>query len=157
MRRQGNFLANIIAYCLIVGFGIFRASWHTHAVEAPRLPGQDYSYTLKGWVSAIEKSGRSERYVIDVLSIENKPKNETPKRVRVRVTKAADPPIGAGDTIKWRVSMSAPPGPAVPGGYDPGQAAFYKSIGGFGFGYGCLLYTSPSPRDRQKSRMPSSA
>ena len=22
---------------------------------------------------------------------------------------------------------------------------------------GCLLYTSPSPRDRQKSRMPSSA
>ena len=28
----------------------------------------------------------------------------------------------------------------------------------FGDGtYGCLLYTSPSPRDRQKSRMPSSA
>ena len=24
-------------------------------------------------------------------------------------------------------------------------------------GQGCLLYTSPSPRDRQKSRMPSSA
>ena len=24
-------------------------------------------------------------------------------------------------------------------------------------GNGCLLYTSPSPRDRQKSRMPSSA
>ena len=23
--------------------------------------------------------------------------------------------------------------------------------------YNCLLYTSPSPRDRQKSRMPSSA
>ena len=26
-----------------------------------------------------------------------------------------------------------------------------------GTGEGCLLYTSPSPRDRQKSRMPSSA
>ena len=26
-----------------------------------------------------------------------------------------------------------------------------------GICYGCLLYTSPSPRDRQKSRMPSSA
>ena len=26
-----------------------------------------------------------------------------------------------------------------------------------GWSYGCLLYTSPSPRDRQKSRMPSSA
>ena len=27
----------------------------------------------------------------------------------------------------------------------------------FGENYACLLYTSPSPRDRQKSRMPSSA
>ena len=27
----------------------------------------------------------------------------------------------------------------------------------FALDYGCLLYTSPSPRDRQKSRMPSSA
>ena len=26
-----------------------------------------------------------------------------------------------------------------------------------GCNYACLLYTSPSPRDRQKSRMPSSA
>ena len=26
-----------------------------------------------------------------------------------------------------------------------------------GLAYACLLYTSPSPRDRQKSRMPSSA
>ena len=28
---------------------------------------------------------------------------------------------------------------------------------GYTMVYGCLLYTSPSPRDRQKSRMPSSA
>ena len=28
---------------------------------------------------------------------------------------------------------------------------------GLGEELGCLLYTSPSPRDRQKSRMPSSA
>ena len=30
-------------------------------------------------------------------------------------------------------------------------------LGEFGRGQICLLYTSPSPRDRQKSRMPSSA
>ena len=34
----------------------------------------------------------------------------------------------------------------------------YESLpGNFGWPYFCLLYTSPSPRDRQKSRMPSSA
>ena len=45
------------------------------------------------------------------------------------------------------------------------QNAFYTLQGGFDRGtqnieddqHGCLLYTSPSPRDRQKSRMPSSA
>ena len=30
-------------------------------------------------------------------------------------------------------------------------------LGGVEVGNPCLLYTSPSPRDRQKSRMPSSA
>ena len=31
------------------------------------------------------------------------------------------------------------------------------SFGEYGLQSTCLLYTSPSPRDRQKSRMPSSA
>ena len=34
-----------------------------------------------------------------------------------------------------------------------GQVAYLDSLGYMD----CLLYTSPSPRDRQKSRMPSSA
>ena len=33
----------------------------------------------------------------------------------------------------------------------------YPIEGSIDFPYTCLLYTSPSPRDRQKSRMPSSA
>ena len=37
------------------------------------------------------------------------------------------------------------------------QKKCLKSIYGFKKTYDCLLYTSPSPRDRQKSRMPSSA
>ena len=32
-----------------------------------------------------------------------------------------------------------------------------EAVKRLGLGYDCLLYTSPSPRDRQKSRMPSSA
>ena len=39
-------------------------------------------------------------------------------------------------------------------------ARFLKATERKGFGdnlFSCLLYTSPSPRDRQKSRMPSSA
>ena len=35
--------------------------------------------------------------------------------------------------------------------------ARYKRMTGFTVFYPCLLYTSPSPRDRTRSRMPSSA
>ena len=39
-----------------------------------------------------------------------------------------------------------------------GVLSLYYTIDGVTYGPGhCLLYTSPSPRDRQKSRMPSSA
>ena len=34
---------------------------------------------------------------------------------------------------------------------------FILPVENIGVWRGCLLYTSPSPRDRQKSRMPSSA
>ena len=37
------------------------------------------------------------------------------------------------------------------------NAGFVLSTGEIHALMGCLLYTSPSPRDRQKSRMPSSA
>ena len=36
------------------------------------------------------------------------------------------------------------------------ETDFGYSFGG-GYDFGCLLYTSPSPRDRTRSRMPSSA
>ena len=48
-------------------------------------------------------------------------------------------------------------------GNDPTLESSVRELGrligesGSALVYGCLLYTSPSPRDRQKSRMPSSA
>ena len=42
-------------------------------------------------------------------------------------------------------------------GYDCDSLAYEPVTGFADFFLSCLLYTSPSPRDRQKSRMPSSA
>ena len=39
----------------------------------------------------------------------------------------------------------------------PRTAPQGNRFGAYGMLLACLLYTSPSPRDRQKSRMPSSA
>ena len=40
---------------------------------------------------------------------------------------------------------------------DPGSADHSLSSQNYRIYYGCLLYTSPSPRDKRQSRMPSSA
>ena len=53
----------------------------------------------------------------------------------------------------FRLGISGVPG--------VGKSTFIEALGLFliaqGHRVACLLYTSPSPRDRQKSRMPSSA
>lgn len=136
MSRADLWGRQLMWLALLVALGFGRAVWHTAAAETPRLPVQEYTYRVQGWVSAIEKSGRSERYVIEVTEIERLNPDKTPRRVRIRVTKPPEPPIAAGDTINWLAAMKAPPGPVVPGGYDPGQAAYFKGIGGYGFGYG---------------------
>ena len=46
-------------------------------------------------------------------------------------------------------------GARMAGALAPGSLVAFT--GGLGAGKTCLLYTSPSPRDRTRSRMPSSA
>ena len=59
----------------------------------------------------------------------------------------------------WGFAIDIPPGQAI--APPPGKSAIRFEMNSVKFAdkylKGCLLYTSPSPRDRQKSRMPSSA
>ena len=133
-RLWGGTGAVWLIFMLVLGVG--RSVWHTSAADAPRLPQQERTYRIEGWVSAIEKSGSNERYVVELLAAENMEAVRLPEKLRIRLTKRPDPPIEAGATINWLVAAKAPPSPVVPGGYHPGQAAYFKGIGGFGFGYG---------------------
>ena len=55
--------------------------------------------------------------------------------------------------VKWEI-QNPKGGHALAVGIDAQIEVIIKGSTGY---YFCLLYTSPSPRDRQKSRMPSSA
>ena len=66
--------------------------------------------------------------------------------------------IRIGDTIEFDGSASLPTGVSLTYKWDFDNDGSYDETGReTTWSYACLLYTSPSPRDRQKSRMPSSA
>jgi len=113
--------------------GMMRATWHTEAVSAPRLPAYERSYDVSGWVERIEASGKGVRWHVRVENIDRLAVDETPQTVRIRLgQKHKDAAIG-GDHVKLRAIISAPPEPVVPGGYNPAQRAFFEGVGGFGF------------------------
>ena len=60
--------------------------------------------------------------------------------------------IPESETSLLKCPGGAPANVAVAIARLSGKSAFFGRVGD-----DCLLYTSPSPRDRQKSRMPSSA
>ena len=64
-----------------------------------------------------------------------------------------------GNGYKYQVFTYPNTDTYVQGSDTPGSVEMLLVAGGGGGGsyYGCLLYTSPSPRDRGGSRMPSSA
>jgi competence protein ComEC len=134
--RKGWQGLGLVWIILLVLLGLGRASWHTTMADAPRLPAVERTYRIEGWVSAIEKSGKSERYVVETHKVRGLTTERMPERLRIRITKKPEPPIVAGDTINWLVAAKAPPSSVVPGGYDSGQVAYFRQIGGFGFGYG---------------------
>ena len=91
--------------------------------------------------------------------------------------RAADPRPGAGgpEAVAWVLDDNTAEMAAMPDRLDPARVALLAARSRAAFAdlrdliasrsrsgrvracHGCLLYTSPSPRDRQKSRMPSSA
>ena len=74
------------------------------------------------------------------------------------ITLAWDANVPSENVIGYHVYVGTQPG-IYTQTFDVGNATSYvfpDAVAGQQY-YFCLLYTSPSPRDRQKSRMPSSA
>ena len=123
----------LVLVLLLLSLGLGRGTWHTAAIAEPKLPKYERSYTVKGWIETIEKSGNGFRWQIRVHDMSGLKPEVTPRRVRI---KAKTEGFDAGDGVSIRAIMSAPPGPVVPDGYDPARRAYFKGLGGYGFAIG---------------------
>src|SRR5674476_718866 len=69
-----------------------------------------------------------------------------------RELNASAPPITGATIYNWRGTTAAQPGVVVQTAQTTAASNTFANLTP-GMVYNCLLYTSPSPRDRQKSRM----
>ncbi len=131
--QRGLKLYKILLPALLVLLGIGRSALHTAFEDAPKVPSYERSYNVTGWIEAVEKSGTGYRWRIRVSEMPGISSENLPLRVRVRVKPSG---FAVGEAIKLRAIISRPPGPVVPGGYDPARRAYFDKLGGYGFAIG---------------------
>jgi len=125
------FIGVSVLFCLLLG--AFRSGLHSASVATSFLESKRQSYVVTGWVEAIETSGRGHRWRLRVKKIENRFGDiitPVPRKIRVRANGEG---IGVGQGVRLKALLTSPPGPVVPGGYDPARRAFFQNIGAYGF------------------------
>ncbi|MEM0928500.1 MAG: ComEC/Rec2 family competence protein [Pseudomonadota bacterium] len=118
--------------CFFAGMALI--ALRTEIVDAPVIPDGLRPVTVTGVLEEVELRERDRRYTIRVERISRLGPEATPHRVRV-VWRGEPGAATPGDVIRVRASLSPPPGPAMPGGYDFSRSMFYERIGGSGFTY----------------------
>ncbi|MFZ5618745.1 MAG: ComEC/Rec2 family competence protein, partial [Pseudomonadota bacterium] len=123
-------IAALAAVFFVTGF--IAADVRAALVAAPALDREIKFATVEGRLVAVDEAPKLRRLIIEVQSIERLPMEATPKRVRLswRGKEFAARP---GDLVAIRASLSPPPEPAAPGGFDFARQLYFKRIGAVGF------------------------
>ena len=139
-------------FFLALVFGICWASWHAVCFQARMIPVslEKEDIVVVGVISSlVEVDGNVSSFDFDVASTQHKEK-PVAKLGTIRLKSyQAMTGFKSGERWQFTVRLKRPRSLLNPGVSFDLAAWMYSK--------GCLLYTSPSPRDRQKSRMPSSA
>lgn len=121
---------------LAIALGLAVAKARTEWVRAPVLDRQLRGVEVRGVVELVEpRAGRGLRITLAVTQIQGLEAGATPRRVRIKAMGATEG-IRPGHSIRIRATLSPPPPPALPGGYDFGRTAWYLGLGATGYALG---------------------
>lgn len=108
--------------------GFLLAKNRTDSFPMTDWVSSDRAVEATGWIEKIERRGSRERAVIQLTALENA--TQPPQRIRIRMRTDG---LSPGDAIRVRAILNKPPGPVMPGSYDPARAAWFDGIGLTGY------------------------
>lgn len=112
--------------------GFFTASLRSLRLAAPVITHETGIIRIEARVAAIFPLASGKRILFDQLISPALPAYATPVKIRLIVrTKSTN--IQIGDRVSFRASLSPPPPPVLPGGYDFARSAYFQQIGAIGY------------------------
>lgn len=132
-----HFLWRLVAIALAVtALGTLIASLRTQAVQTPVMYGELYFREVSGKVDDVQQKEKGLRLLLSSPAIDGISEARTPHKITVTL-KNDTPDVHVGDRVTLNAMLFAPPGPAMPGGFDFTRSFYFDGIGAVGF--------SPSP------------
>jgi competence protein ComEC len=131
-----------LAAVAAITLGLAHAKVREVYVSAPVVTHRIGPVGLDARVEAVQVRAKDVRAILGAIHMRRFGAVGTPARVRVSIRGSADAVI-PGRWVHLAAVLMPPPGPAAPGGYDFGRAAFFDRIGGVGFAYGRASAIAP--------------
>lgn len=116
----------------LVCAGFALADLRTYVVAAPSLKREIQFADVEGRLLSIDEAPKMRRLLIEVASISGLAKEATPDRARVS-WRGKEFNARPGDLVRLKASLSPPPQPAAPGGFDFARQLYFQRIGAVGF------------------------
>ena len=139
LRRHTVFPAAVMLAAAAAGFAM--ANWKTARVAHGVLARPIYSVALTGFVETRDIRERTDRFVLQVVSMESPRGQIKLERVRLSVKKGTAPAVGSFVEVKAR--LQPPMSPQRPGSYDFGRDMYFQRIGASGFVMGSIRTVEP--------------
>lgn len=116
----------------LVALGFAAADIRTEMVLAPVLERETGITNVEGKIVSIERGLKGERLILALTTIDRLAPDATPARARIS-WRGESSDAEVGDQVRLRASLSPPPPPAIPGGFDFGRQLYFQRIGAVGF------------------------
>lgn len=129
MTWRGRTLARAI---LLIAAGFALADLRTTLVAAPQLGRELNPRDVTGVLLAVDESPSMRRLIIEPESVSGLDPSVTPRRARLS-WRGKEFDAQPGQRISLRASLTPPPAPSVPGGFDYGRQLYFQKIGALGY------------------------